>query len=120
MGFKMMWQNVQLEKDPYKRNSMIKDILLLQPYLSAYYEATKLVIAKQPEYQEFLDKQQEQEQNPQQQLSIKPHKGSNQYTSGNDKNQAQKSASQELPQQQQPIEQEESSTVKKTKEKKNF
>ena len=64
MGFKMMWQNVLLEKDPYKRNSMIKDILLLQPYLSAYYEATKLVIDKQqqPEYQEFLDKQQEQQQ----------------------------------------------------------
>ena len=63
MGFKMMWQNVSLEKDPYKRNSMIKDILLLQPYLSAYYEATKLVIGdkqQQSEYQEFLDKQQQQ------------------------------------------------------------
>ena len=69
MGFKMMWQNVSLEKDPYKRNSMIKDILLLQPYLSAYYEATKLVIDKQQqsEYQEFLDKQQ-QEQEQQQQI----------------------------------------------------
>jgi hypothetical protein len=61
MGFKMMWQNVLLEKDPYKRNSMIKDILLLQPYLSAYYEATKLVIGdkqQQSEYQEFLDNKQ--------------------------------------------------------------
>ena len=58
MGFKMMWQNVLLEKDPYKCNQMIKDILLLQPYLSAYYEATKLVVAKQPEYHEFMDKQQ--------------------------------------------------------------
>ena len=69
MGFKMMWQNVLLEKDPYKRNSMIKDILLLQPYLSAYYEATKLVIDKQQqqsEYQGFLDKQQEQQQQQQQ------------------------------------------------------
>ena len=64
MGFKMMWQNVLLEKDPYKRNSMIKDILLLQPYLSAYYEATKLVIDKQQqsEYQEFLDKQEQKQQ----------------------------------------------------------
>ena len=44
MGFKMMWQNVLLEKDPYKRNVMIKDILLLQPYLSSYYEATKLIV----------------------------------------------------------------------------
>jgi hypothetical protein len=43
---------------------MIKDILLLQPYLSAYYEATKLVIDKQQksEYQEFLDKHQPQQQ----------------------------------------------------------
>ena len=64
MGFKMMWQNVLLEEDPYKRNSMIKDILLLQPYLSAYYEATKLVIDKQQqsEYQEFLDKQEQEQQ----------------------------------------------------------
>jgi hypothetical protein len=63
MGFKMMWQNVLLEKDPYKRNSMIKDNLLLQPYLSAYYEATKLVIDKQQqsEYQEFLEKQEQQQ-----------------------------------------------------------
>ncbi len=44
MGFKMMWNNVLLEKDPYKCNSMIKDILLLQPYLSSYYEATKLIV----------------------------------------------------------------------------
>jgi hypothetical protein len=62
MGFKMMWENVRLEEDPYKRNSMIKDILLLQPYLSAYYEATKLVIIgdkqQQSEYQEILDNKQ--------------------------------------------------------------
>ena len=51
IGFKMMWQNVLLEKDPYKRNSMIKDILLLQPYLSAYYETTKLIVEKQKRQQ---------------------------------------------------------------------
>lgn len=63
-----MWENVLLEKDPYKCNQMIKDILLLQPYLSSYYEATKLIIDKQqPKYQKFLDKQiQEQEQQWQQ------------------------------------------------------
>jgi len=66
MGFKMMWQNVLLEKDPYKSNQMIKDILLLQPYLSAYYESTKLVLEKQPEYQEFLDKQLQQHEQEQQ------------------------------------------------------
>ena len=66
MGFKMMWNNVLLEKDPYKCNSMIKDILLLQPYLSAYYESTKLVLEKQPEYQEFLDKQLQQHEQEEQ------------------------------------------------------
>jgi hypothetical protein len=62
MGFKMMWQNVLRERDPYKQNSMIKDIMLLQPYLSAYYESTKLVIGdkqqQKSEYQEFLDNKQ--------------------------------------------------------------
>jgi hypothetical protein len=37
---KLMWQNVREEKDPYKRNQILKDILSLQPYLSNYYEAT--------------------------------------------------------------------------------
>jgi hypothetical protein len=37
---KQMWQNVKEEKDPYKRNRILKDILSLQPYLSQYYEAT--------------------------------------------------------------------------------
>jgi hypothetical protein len=54
MGFKMMWQNILLEKEPYKRNQMIKDILLLQPYLSAYYEATKLIFDKRQEHNERL------------------------------------------------------------------
>jgi hypothetical protein len=63
MGFKMMWQNVLRERDPYKQNVMIKDILLLKPYLSAYYEATKLIIDKQQsEYKEFLNKHQQQEE----------------------------------------------------------
>ncbi len=63
LGFKLMWKNVLREQDPYKQNSMIKDILLLKPYLSAYYEATKLIIDKQQsEYQEFLDKHQKEQQ----------------------------------------------------------
>ena len=63
MGFKMMWQNVLRERDPYKQNSMIRDILLLKPYLSAYYEATKLIIdKKQLEYKEFLDTQVQEQQ----------------------------------------------------------
>ena len=50
-----MWQNVLRERDPYKQNSMIKDILLLKPYLSSYYEATKLIIEKQQEQQNEIE-----------------------------------------------------------------
>jgi hypothetical protein len=57
-----MWENYQLEQDPSKRFEMLKDIILVQPYLSAYYEATKDII-QQPEYQKFLlDNNQQQEQ----------------------------------------------------------
>ena len=38
---KLMWQNYNEEPDPYKKFQMLKDIILVQPYLS-YYEATKL------------------------------------------------------------------------------
>ena len=41
---KLMWQNAMEEKDPYKRNQILKDILSLQAYLSGYYEATKEVM----------------------------------------------------------------------------
>ena len=34
---KLMWQNVKEEKNPYKRNQILKDILSLQPLLSTYY-----------------------------------------------------------------------------------
>jgi hypothetical protein len=62
MSFKMLWTNVLRERDPYKQNQMIKDIIILKPYLSAYYEATKLIIDKQQsEYKEFLDKHQQQQ-----------------------------------------------------------
>ena len=63
MGFKMMWQNVLREQNPYRQNIMIKDILLLKPYLSADYEATKLIIDKQQsEYKEFLNTQIQEQQ----------------------------------------------------------
>src|SRR5215208_4718665 len=41
---KLMWENYNKEQDPYKRFQMLKDIILVQPYLSSYYETTKLVI----------------------------------------------------------------------------
>jgi hypothetical protein len=49
-----MWQNYHLEKDPFKRFQMLKDIIMVQPYPSAYYETTKLIFS--------IDKQQQQEQ----------------------------------------------------------
>src|SRR5215208_1791807 len=55
MGFKMMWQNVLRERDPYKQNTMIKDILLLKPYLSSYYEATKLIVEKLQKQQNEIE-----------------------------------------------------------------
>ena len=45
---KLMWQNYNEEQDPYKRFQMLKDIILVQPYLSSYYETTKLVMEQQP------------------------------------------------------------------------
>ncbi len=47
MSFKILWANVLRERDPYKQNQMIKDIIMLKPYLSAYYEATKYIVEKQ-------------------------------------------------------------------------
>jgi hypothetical protein len=44
---KLMWQNYHLEQDPFKRFQMLKDIIMVQPYLSAYYETTKLIVEKQ-------------------------------------------------------------------------
>jgi hypothetical protein len=41
---KLMWENYNGEQDPYKKFQMLKDIILVQPYLSSYYETTKLVI----------------------------------------------------------------------------
>jgi hypothetical protein len=44
LALKLMWQNYNLEKDPYKRFQMLKDIIMVQPYLSSYYETTKLIV----------------------------------------------------------------------------
>ena len=41
---KLMWKNYNKEQDPYKKFQMLKDIILVHPYLISYYEATKLVI----------------------------------------------------------------------------
>ena len=50
---KLMWENYHLERDPFKRFQMLKDIILVQPYLSAYYETTKLIVEKQKQQNEI-------------------------------------------------------------------
>lgn len=49
---RLMWENYHLEKDPFKRFQMLKDIILVQPYLSAYYETTNLIVEKQKRQQQ--------------------------------------------------------------------
>jgi len=43
---KLLWENYNKEQDPYKKFQMLKDIIFVQPYLSSYYEASKLIIHK--------------------------------------------------------------------------
>ena len=45
-----MWENYHLGKEPFKRFQMLKDIILVQPYLSSYYETTKLIFDKRQEH----------------------------------------------------------------------
>ena len=85
MGFKLMWQNVLRERDPYKQNVMIRDILLLKPYLSAYYEATKFIIDKQQfEYQEFMDKQLQQHEREEQEEQVQQETRTESITDSDD------------------------------------
>ena len=49
-----MWENYHLEQDPFKRFQMLKDIIMVQPYLSSYYETTKLIFDKRQEHNEKL------------------------------------------------------------------
>jgi hypothetical protein len=50
---KLMWENYNKEQDPFKRFQMLKDIIMVQPYLSSYYETTKLIVEKQQEQNEI-------------------------------------------------------------------
>ena len=52
---KLMWDNYHLEQDPFKRFQMLKDIIMVQPYLSSYYETTKLIVEKQEQQQNEIE-----------------------------------------------------------------
>lgn len=41
---KLMWEEFIRERSPYLRVKILKEIKELQPYLSSYYEATKMVL----------------------------------------------------------------------------
>jgi hypothetical protein len=47
----LMWENYHLEKNPEKKTVILERISKIQPYLSAYYEATKYV-AERPQIPE--------------------------------------------------------------------
>ena len=51
---RLMWENYHLEKEPFKRFQMLKDIIMVQPYLSSYYETTKLIFDKRQVHNEKL------------------------------------------------------------------
>ena len=57
------WQNYHLEKNPYKKSMILREIRELQPYISAYYDATRKVIQKS-------EPQPEQKQTPENTISI--------------------------------------------------
>ena len=39
-----MWQEYGKEKSPYRRVLILKEIKEIQPYLSSYYQTTKMVL----------------------------------------------------------------------------
>jgi hypothetical protein len=51
---KLMWENYRNEISPFKRTLILREIVRMQPYLSAYYEATGEVI-KESEFRKRDD-----------------------------------------------------------------
>ncbi len=41
---KLMWQEYGKERSPYRRVLILKEIKEIQPYLSSYYQTTKMVL----------------------------------------------------------------------------
>ena len=44
---KLMWQGYLRERSPYRRVLILKEIKEIQPYLSSYYQTTKMVLEGQ-------------------------------------------------------------------------
>lgn len=43
LALKLMWKNYNIEQNPFKRVIILEKIISIQPYLSAYYGATKML-----------------------------------------------------------------------------
>lgn len=44
---KLHWQNYHLEKSPYRKSMILREIRELQPFISGYYDLTRDIIEKQ-------------------------------------------------------------------------
>jgi hypothetical protein len=53
IALKLMWNNYHATTDPYKRVLILEKIVAVQPYLSSFYEASKLLIENNPKVKEM-------------------------------------------------------------------
>jgi hypothetical protein len=74
LALKLMWQNYHMELDPWKRFQMLKDIIVVQPYLSSYYEATKLVIENRPDLVDNIKNLQSEQKGKDSNIPVLPDK----------------------------------------------
>jgi len=70
LALKLMWQNYHIERDPWKKFQMLKDIITVQPYLSSYYDASKLIIENRPDIIDNLKNLQSEENGEDYKLSL--------------------------------------------------
>ena len=50
---KLMWQEYGKERSPYRRVLILKEIKEIQPYLSSYYQTTKMVLESKDGLDEY-------------------------------------------------------------------
>ncbi|MGA9743969.1 MAG: hypothetical protein WBQ16_05080 [Nitrososphaeraceae archaeon] len=50
-----MWQEYGKERSPYRRVLILKEIKEIQPYLSSYYQTTKMVLESKYGLAEYND-----------------------------------------------------------------
>jgi len=55
LALKLMWQNYNAERNPFRRVLILEKIVAVQPYLSSFYEVTKRVIESDPKIKEQME-----------------------------------------------------------------